>query len=411
MQYHEEWEAYFKTIVETGVVNRTTWLDIRGNHDNFNVQHLHDSTDLFQYYSAQGRKNKKSYLHKEELDGDTYNFLALDASIEPGTKRPYNFIGMIPKDELNRVEKLLLENPSNHTVWFAHYPTSTILTPAGSIRKFIGKFNESSVFVAGHLHTLGGLVFRMHALQSEGFLELELGDFMKNRLYRIGVFDNGLFSFADVKLGKWPLAVITNPKNILHNNPFKENIALQSGSSHIRILAFSTSKITHCKIRLNGVSDWIKCEQKTENFFTVPWDPAIFSRGKHKIEVLIGDAEGRIFNQEQYFSLDGSRVHFDFLAKFILMSDVTTLFQLGFLMAFVGCLAPLIFFKAWQLLIKGKFIYVISFCIHLINVYIFTQLGNFVDRKFLLNFLTSILCLRALIVSTMYYFSGLFTRL
>lgn len=328
MQYEEEWKAYQAALIDTKIINKTTFLDIRGNHDNFNVQYLGSVSDLYRSFSAQGRLNKRSYLHQEEADGVKYNFLALDASIEPGSKRPYNFIGMIAADELRRVDGLLKENPANHTIWFAHYPTSTILTPSGHdhIRKFIGKFDESAIFVAGHLHTLGGLVFRMYTLQPEGFLELELGDFMKNRLYRVGVFDHGMFSFIDTKLGTWPIAVITNPKNILFNNPFKEDVNVQRDSSHVRIVAFSTSKITQCKIRIDD-GEWQICEKKTENFFAVPWDSSRFLHGKHKIELLVGDADGRIFNHEQIFALDGSRINFDFLAKFILMSDITTVFQ------------------------------------------------------------------------------------
>lgn len=354
-QYVEEWATYHSALVDSGIFNKTKWLDIRGNHDNFNVQYLHSSSDLFRNFSAQGRYHKRSYLHQEDVDGIKYNFLGLDASAEPGTKRPYNFIGMVPLDEMNRVETLLKDSPGNYTIWFAHYPTSTIMTRPGAsnIRQFIGKFDESSIFVAGHLHTLGSLLFRMYTLQPEGFLELELGDFMKNRLFRVGVFDHGLFSFADVKLGTWPIAVITNPKNLLFNNPFKEDIGLQRKSTHIRIVAFSTSQITLCKIRIND-DDWQKCEKKTDNFFVVPWSPSSYLQGKHKIEVLVGDADGRIFNQEQFFALDGTRAQFDLLARFVLMSDITTVFQIEFFVAFVICLTPLVVFKTWQLLIKCK---------------------------------------------------------
>lgn len=355
-QYVEEWSAYRSALDDTGIFNKTTWLDIRGNHDNFNVQFLYSSSDLFRNFSAQGKFHKRSYLHQEQINGTKYNFLALDASIEPGTKRPYNFIGMVPSDELQRVETLLKASPGNYTIWFAHYPTSTILTPPGSdhIRKFIGQFKESTIFVAGHLHTLGSLVFRMYTLQPEGFLELEVGDFMRNRLFRVGVFDHGMFSFADVKLGTWPIAIITNPKNVLFNNPFKEDISLQRQSTHVRIVAFSTSAIVECKIRFND-GDWEKCDKKNENFFTVPWNPARYLHGKHKMEILVGDADGRIFNRKQSFALDGSRVQFDFLARFVLMSDITTVFQVAFFIAFVICLMPLLVFKVWQLLIKCKF--------------------------------------------------------
>lgn len=352
-QYEEEWRAYQSTLIDTGVINETVWLDIRGNHDNFNVQHLYDGkSDLFQNFSIQGPKHKQSYLHQEEVDGVKYNFLALDASAEPGTKRPYNFIGMIPADELKRVDKLLHDSPANYTIWFAHYPTSTIMTPKSSdhIRKFIGKYDETSMFLAGHLHTLGGLSNRMYTLQPEGFLELELGDFMKSRRYRIGVFDHGLFSFADVKLGTWPVAIITNPKNILFNNPFKEDMNMQLHSTHIRIVAFSTSEISTCKVRIND-GLWMICVKKSENFFAVPWNPLNYNHGKHEMELLVGDADGRIFHKIQTFALDGSRNQFDLMARFILMSDVTTVFQFGFVCAFVLCLVPLVWFKTWQLLI------------------------------------------------------------
>lgn len=355
-QYEEEWRAYQSALVDTGVINNTHWLDIRGNHDNFNVEFLYDGkTDLFRNFSVQGRNHKRSYLHQEVVDGVKYNFLALDASVEPGTKRPYNFIGMISGDEMKRVEGMLRKSPANYTVWFAHYPTSTIMTPPGfnHVRKFIGNFDESTVFVAGHLHTLGGLVFRMYTLQPEGFLELELGDFLKNRRFRLGVFDHGLFSFVDVKLGTWPIAVITNPKNAIFNNPFKEDINMQIHSTHIRIVAFSTSEIKQCRLRIND-GKWKNCEKKTENFFAVAWNPLHYSHGLHEIELLVGDAEGRIFNTVQSFALDGSRKQFDLFARFILMSDVTTLFQIGFFMAFLLCLLPLVVFKTWQLLIVAK---------------------------------------------------------
>lgn len=354
-QYAEEWKAYYGSLVETGIIDKTKWLDIRGNHDNFNVEFLYSYTDLFRNFSAQGKAHKKSYLHQEDVDGVKYNFLALDASIEPGSKRPYNFIGMVPVDELNRVEAMLKKSPANYTVWFAHYPTSTILTPAGSdgIRKFIGNFDTSMVYLAGHLHTLGSLVFRMYALQPEGFLELELGDFMRNRLYRLAVFDHGLFSFADVKLGTWPIAVITNPKDIQFNNPFKEDIEAQRQSSHIRIVAFSTSDVTDCKVRIND-ENWKKCNKKTDNFFTVPWHPGRYSHGKHRIELIVGDASGRIFQHQQVLSLDGTRIQFDFLARFVLMSDITTVFQISFFLAFLVCLLPLVVFKVWQMMIKCK---------------------------------------------------------
>lgn len=356
-QYTEEWSAYYNTLKETGMLTKTNWLDLRGNHDNFNVQYLYHPSDLFRNFSAQGRSYRRSYLHQEVDSNVKYNFLALDASIEPGSKRPYNFIGMLDKIELERVQKMLTDSKGNFTIWFGHYPTSTILTPPRSdnIRKFIGQFESSLTYLAGHLHTLGHLVNRMYSLHSEGFLELELADFMRTRRFRLAAIDHGMLSINDVSLYTYPFAIITNPKNMLFNNPFKEDINLQKKSTHIRILAYSSAEILKCAISIDN-EDWQKCDKKSENFYTVPWQPSQYEKGKHEIKIRVEDANGRVFENSQYFALDGSKISFDFLARFILMSDLTTIFQILYICALLLCTLPLIVFKVWQILLKCKFL-------------------------------------------------------
>lgn len=249
-----------------------------------------------------------------------------------------------------------MESNGDFTIWFAHYPTSSVLTPPGvqNIRKFIGQFDSSLGYLAGHLHTLGRFVNKMYALHPEGFLELELADFLRTRRYRLATIDHGMLSIIDFSLHSYPFAIITNPKNMLFNNPFRENIELQKQSTHIRILAFSKKVIVKCSISIDD-DGWQSCEKKTENFFVVPWDPSKYIKDKHEIKIYIRDADGNIFENSQYFAMDGSRISFDFLAKFVLMSDLTTLFQIGYVCALLLCLNPLIFFKGWQLLLKCKF--------------------------------------------------------
>lgn len=60
--------------------------------------------------------------------------------------------------------------------------------------------------------------------------------------------DNGLFSFADVKHGEWPAIVVLNPKPALTVQPSKEPYALVRNSTHIRLLIFSTTEISSCKV-------------------------------------------------------------------------------------------------------------------------------------------------------------------
>lgn len=115
-----------------------------------------------------------------------YSFIGVDACLEPGPRRPFNFIGMLDDvevDEINGLIKKTEESGSNHTIWFGHFPTSCILsTGSDGVRELIAKDKNGIVYLCGHLHRLGGLVPKMYTLQKEGFLELELGDWKDNRV-------------------------------------------------------------------------------------------------------------------------------------------------------------------------------------------------------------------------------------
>lgn len=105
--------------------------------------------------------------------------------MDPGPRRPFNFVGMLDKTELEMLNKLIEQAKltSNYTIWFGHFPTSCIITEGESVRDLIGKLDQGMIYLCGHLHRLGGIVPKMYALQKEGFLELELGDWKDNRLY------------------------------------------------------------------------------------------------------------------------------------------------------------------------------------------------------------------------------------
>lgn len=40
-QYIGEWEAYRKAIDDSGILNKTIWMDIRGNHGTLNDDYMH----------------------------------------------------------------------------------------------------------------------------------------------------------------------------------------------------------------------------------------------------------------------------------------------------------------------------------------------------------------------------------
>uniref|UniRef100_A0A7G3B2B5 Uncharacterized protein n=1 Tax=Lutzomyia longipalpis TaxID=7200 RepID=A0A7G3B2B5_LUTLO len=359
-QFEGEWEIYRNLLHEHNVTRKTVWLDLRGNHDNFNVAGRNSSSNLFQKYSVQGAKHSKSYMHQVTVAGDKYTFIAVDACLEPGPKRPYNFIGMITGDELENIQHLMedaRESGSKYTVWFGHYPTSCILTPSagsGGIRDVIGKHPDSLVYLCGHLHTMGGMVKHMYTVQKAGFLELELGDWKDNRLFRLAAIDHGMFSFVDVHHNEWPIVLITNPKDALFNNPLREDIRLQAESTHIRLLAFSLAPIVECRIRVDS-EPFAACERITDSVFAAKWEPRKFWYGVHHVEVIVKDADGREKGVRQAFSLDGTPLSFALKARLVLMSDACHIFQAFFGTMLVICLLPLVIFRIWHMaVVRGK---------------------------------------------------------
>ncbi|KAG8035777.1 hypothetical protein G9C98_001433 [Cotesia typhae] len=294
-QILDEWEHYKRVLKETDVTKRTTWLDVRGNHDNFNVIALNSSENYYTNYSVQGRNHSRSYIHQISANKEKFSFIAIDACLEPGPRRPFNFIGLLDNKEVDHVRKLAQESRrlnSHYIIWFGHYPTSSILTEdTRSIRNIMGDYGEGLVYLCGHYHTLGGTLPEMYTLQHAGFLELELGDWKDNRLYRVAAVDHGQFSFIDVKHGDWPVILITNPKHALYTMPSKENLESIIKSTHIRVLAFSTAPIEKVEIKIND-EPWINCNHIEGPLYTVKWNPALYNSGIQIICARVEDKDG-----------------------------------------------------------------------------------------------------------------------
>ena len=101
-QFQLEWETYERIIKGSSVLkNHTVWLDVRGNHDNFNVLNRNKPSNFFLKYGMK-KLFDRSYIHHLNMPGgEKYSFIGVDACTEPGVKRPYNFFGNL--DEVGKL--------------------------------------------------------------------------------------------------------------------------------------------------------------------------------------------------------------------------------------------------------------------------------------------------------------------
>ncbi|XP_045756204.1 transmembrane protein 62 isoform X6 [Mirounga angustirostris] len=316
-QHEVEWQTYQGILKKTRVMEKTTWLDVKGNHDAFNIPSLESVENYYRKYSAVRRDGSFHYVHSTPFGN--YSFISLDATPNPGPKRPYNFFGIL--DE-KRMEELLLlakeSSQSNHSIWFGHYTTSTILSPSPGIRSIM---SSATAYLCGHLHTLGGLMPVLHTRHLQGTLELEVGDWKDNRRYRIFAFDHDLFSFADLVFGEWPVVLITNPKSLLYSCARHEPLKRLLHSTHIRVLAFSLSSITSVTVTIDGVHLG-QAIHLSGPIFILKWNPRNYSNRTHNIEVTVQDSAGRSRSVHHLFSVqEDIHLRFDPLASFILLTD------------------------------------------------------------------------------------------
>ncbi|XP_076619314.1 transmembrane protein 62 isoform X2 [Colletes latitarsis] len=356
-QILEEWEHYKRILDDTEVTKKTLWLDVRGNHDNFNVVSLESKNNYYSNYSIQGKKHPRSYMYTINTGSELYTFIAIDACLKPGPRRPFNFVGVLDEQEIKSIHGLVnksQENNADFIIWFGHYPTSCILSQANiGVRNLIGRHKESMVYLCGHYHMLGGAVPNMYTLQQIGFLELELADWKDNRMYRLAAIDHGQFSFIDVKHEEWPVVLITNPKHALYMMPRKENLMSIVKSTHIRVLAFSTVSIKDVQVQLDDVA-WFECKHVKGPLYTSIWNTTKYRDGIHTIRVRVVDIDGREKILFQPFALDGSRLSFRILPRIILMSSASSIFQFLFGTVLAFLVVPLCLLRFLHILCERK---------------------------------------------------------
>ena len=143
--------------------------------------------------------------------------------------------------------------------------------------------------------------------------------------FRLLAFDHDLFSFTDTTVGKWPLVLVTNPKNAKFLVPAREPTKRMLNSTHIRILVFSTAKIVSVKVEVDGLAMPTPTAVENSPLYVLPWRPYDYAIGLHNLKVIAKDGAGRVNIYTQPFSLDSTLSQMDRLPQLLLLTNFHSL--------------------------------------------------------------------------------------
>lgn len=345
-QYEKEWTLYRAALDQCQVEKTTEWLDIRGNHDSFNIPSSNSQANMFRNFSVQGRKgNLRSYMKTIKHNGVKVAFIGVDATPEPGPKRPFNFIGVLNKPELDTLASMASEaaEQTDHTVWFGHYPTSCVLAPQPGLRQIM---SQGAAYLCGHLHSLLGLVPAMYTRHHNGLRELELQDWKDGRHYRLLALDHGVLTFSDLPHSAWPVVHVSWPPHPTHTAVDREPLHRLLTSTHIRLLIFSPRLVSSCQVTIDGGSP-VPCTSNDGVLYTSPWNPSLYTTGLHTLSVTAVDDSGQSNTITQPFSLDNSAPAHLLPGRVLLMTNISLTSQIIF--SFLLCLTtvPLCVARVW----------------------------------------------------------------
>ncbi|CAO3608777.1 unnamed protein product [Cunninghamella blakesleeana] len=396
-QYIEEWKVY-KSAIEQQSWTNTTWYDMRGNHDCFDLPSWQSRVNFYRQYgqrSNEVEQGKGIYSWKHSQPYGEYQFVAIDACPKRGPSRPFNFFGYLTSSTMDRLSHVLMK-PSNHTFVFSHYPTTTMVfgvSNHGHTFRDLAKYY--SVYFCGHLHRLiAGLgdVLQSYDPMTQT-LELELGDMKDHGMYRIVAVDHDIISFVDARLPQapstqpksssliplkedgsieWPDAksevapviLITNPKDARFILDTKEPLSRIQSSSHIRFLVFTNQSPGQLTIQIKIDGKIINGDDDDNNNKSIltqyvgneknplwvhPWHPLDYQSGSHVLSIQVKTSSGLIGESTIFFRIDGKRLEIDGGAgEWIISSHMATLLQSITLLSIIVMLFVLLISRVYD---------------------------------------------------------------
>jgi len=185
--------------MDHGYFNKSFWLDMRGNHDNYAVPSLDSPENYYQSYAVYG--NEKHYHFVLEKPFGSYQIITMDMAFQLGLSSPFSFFGISYKD-LDKVKERLEDSERfNNTILAGHYPRVTSILRFPWERFTSGK--KVIAYLCGHTH-LDGMYKRM----PEGYLELELNvwpypSFFKCELQTIRTEQLPIWLTSIFRIWKW----------------------------------------------------------------------------------------------------------------------------------------------------------------------------------------------------------------
>lgn len=372
-QYEEEWTTYkslWRDYCQINGSSDTLWLDIRGNHDTFNVKSDEADNNFFLKYGVQGRTEKRSYLKTLQHNGRKFAFVGIDSTLSPGPKRPFNFFGSLTPSQMDHVDSLLKQGQAYNDaglVVFGHYPLSTVISPHPGVKTLVGRA-QANAYLSGHLHNLLELAPKMYTKQPEGFLDLELADWKDHRAYRLAALDRGHFSFTDqVFKGQKAGAVIliTNPLDarFVYGPKIKHGFNSMLNSTHIRTLVFADDDVIEKVVaEVDQGRETLEMTHVQGPLYIARWFPRIYNDGKlHNISVTVTlQNRKEVVSSDRQFalSIEGLDAVEDFgvLQRFVLMSNLSMILQAGFGVSIMIILVPMCSFRLFhKLALEDRF--------------------------------------------------------